>query len=335
MEEGSSPRLRTEPLARAELVHLRWAVPPLLVLIAGNLFFDLAGAGYGRVGAQLLADHAGGDAPLRGAVLAAAAITWATAALAFILLGAGALVASWRLVNERVQGRARRPFLLFAAGASLLGFANLVLADLADLPLEAIYRVTLDALRAEPMLDGGRVAIAGAVVAGINVMAVVVPAMLLAAGAASALPPRAGWNDRTLARRALQVREVVGVTAAFLVAGVLHMGAWTHLAGATLSAEADATLDLVAAPVTLFWGTTFTLMTAAFYLPLAVRLARLAEAVMDEDGVAPADRPRWLEARGLSFRFGQQVPQIAAMAAPLLAGPVGGAVTHAAEFLAF
>ena len=269
MPERSPPRPRTEPLSRGELVHLRWAVPPLLVLVAGNLVFDLAGPGYGQIGARLLAEHTAGDAPLRRAVLAAASITWATAALAFVLLGVGALAGAWRLINECVQGRARRPFLLFAAAASALGFANLLLADLLELPLQAIYRVTLDALRAQAAVDEGRVAIVGAFVAGINVMAVVVPAMLLAAAAASALPPRAGWNEATLARRAMQVREVVGVTAAFLGAGVLHMGAWTHLAGATLSAEADATLDVVAGPVTLFWGMTFTLMTAAFYVPVA------------------------------------------------------------------
>jgi hypothetical protein len=78
--------------------------------------------------------------------------------------------------------------------------------------------------------------------------------------------------------------------------------------------------------VTLFWGTTFTLMIASFYLPVAVRLGELAEAVMDDAGIAVADRPKWLADRGLSFRASEQLPQIAAIAAPLLAGPLSATI---------
>jgi hypothetical protein len=326
MDDAPSPRRRTVPLTADERRHLWWAVPPLAVLFVANLFFELAGGGYARVGAQVLATTAAKGDTARDAVGAAAAISWATLALVYLCVSAGATVGAWRIINERVQGRARRPFTLFTIGATVLGLMNLVAVNVTQSPLLAVFAVTFDALVTSSAIGPARVAVIGAVVALINVMSVLVPALLLAAAAASALPPVAGWNETTLSRRALQVRHIVALAAAFMVAGVLHMGAWTHWVGASLQAAGDVALDQVAVTVTLFWGTTFTLMIASFYLPVAVRLGELAEAIMDDAGIALAERPKWLAERGLSFRLSEQLPQIAAMAAPVLAGPLSAAI---------
>lgn len=330
MDDTCSSRQRTAALTAAECGHLWWAAPPLAVLLVANLFFVLAGGGYERVGARLLAVKAESGDISRDAVEVAAAITWATLALIYLCVSTGAVVGAWRILSDRVAGPARRPFILFTVGATLLGLLNLVVVDLAELPLRAVFTITFDAISNAnanaPATGITRVAVIGSLMAFINAMSAFVPALLLAAAAASALPPVAGWNEASLARRALQVRGVVALAAGFMVAGVLHMGAWTHWAGATLTADADTALDQVAAPVTLFWGATFSLMIASFYLPVAVRLGDLAEAIMDAAGVGMADRPDWLSARGLSFRLSKQLPQIAAMAAPLLASPLSSAI---------
>ena len=301
-------------------------MPPLAVLLVANLLFELVGGSYARVAAQLLETRATPGDIERDAVFAAAAISWATLALVYVCVSAGVIVGAWRILNERVQGPARRPFTLFIGGVTLVGLLHLVAISVAEAPLLAVFAVTRDALLTSPAIEAGRVAVVGTVLALINVMSVFVPALLLTVAAASALPPVAGWKETTLARRALQIRRVVTMAAAFMVAGVLHMGAWTHWAGATLSAAGNEALDEVALAVTLFWGTTFTLMIASFYLPAAVRLSELAEAIMDDAGIAIAERPKWLVDRGLSFRLGEQLPQIAAIAAPLLAGPLSAAI---------
>jgi hypothetical protein len=51
---------------------------------------------------------------------------------------------------------------------------------------------------------------------------------------------------------------------------------------------------------------------------------------MDDAGIAAADRRKWLADRGLSFRLHEQLPQIVAMLAPLIAGPLSTTVTAAA-----
>ncbi len=267
MEDRPFSERRTAPLTAVELWHFGWAVPPLAVLLLANLLFELVGSGYARMGAQLLATAAPRSDVARHSAQAAAAVNWATLALVYLCVSAGATVGAWRIINDRVQGPARRPFMMFAFGVSAVGLLHLVAADVASLALRAIFGVTFDALSMSPALGPMQVAAVGSVLALINVMSVIVLALLLAAAAASALPPVAGWNEATLARRASQVRRIVAYAAAFMVAGVLHMGAWTHWAGATLPAAADAALDWVAATVTLFWGTTFTVMIASFYCP--------------------------------------------------------------------
>lgn len=326
MDQARSSGPRMTPLTASECRHLWWAAPPLAVLFIAHMLFELVGGGYARVANQLFVTTVARDDIARDAVNAAAGMNWATLALVYLCISAAATVAALRIIADRVKGPARRPFVLFAAGVVCLGGLHLIVIDIAHLPLRAVFAVTYEALSTSPAIGSTQAVAIGSVVSAINVMSVFVPALILTAAAASALPPVAGWNERTLARRALQVRRIVAVAAAFMVAGVLHMGAWTHWAGATLSPAADAALDEVAAPMTLFWGTAFTLMIASFYLPVTVRLSELADGIMDEAGVAIGDRPQWLADRGLSSRLSEQLPQLAAVAAPLLAGPLSNAI---------
>jgi hypothetical protein len=335
MSNEPAKRVRRAPLSRAERRHLWWAAPPLAVFALANLLFDLIGGGYTAIGRQLIGAADGDGEAYREAVVVAAALGWAALALVFVLVGAGVAVAAWRILSARVRGRARVPFLLFIAAVAAGNLGHLFVVDRAETALRGIFSVTLEALEAEPMVGAGEAAAARGVVALINLMSGIVPAVFLGAAVATTLPPLAGWSEVTLARRARQIHQVVALAAAFMVAGVLHMGAWTQLAGATLATEAHHAFDLVAVAVTLFWGAVFTAMIASFYLPMGMRLAELADGVMDELGVEMAERRDWLAARGLSFEPSQQLPQIVAVAAPLLAGPVSGAIGAAAERMAF
>lgn len=74
MEDRPFSERRTAPLTAVELWHFGWALPPLAVLLVANLLFELAGGGYARAGAQLLATTAPGDDIARTSAQAAAAI---------------------------------------------------------------------------------------------------------------------------------------------------------------------------------------------------------------------------------------------------------------------
>ncbi len=334
MATTTATRVRRAPLSAAERRHLWWGAPPLAVLTLAHLVFDVSGGGYAALGRELVgaADETG--AADRAAIVVAATLGWAGIAMTYLAVSAGTVVAASRILLSRVRGRASRPLLVFVAVVVVAGLGHLFVVDRLGLPLHGIFVVTLEALQREPLVGAAEVTAIRVTVALINVLSVIVPALFLAAAVATTLPPLAGWNEVTLARRARQIRQVVALAALFMVVGVLHMGAWTQLAGATLAVEADHALDLAAVAVTLFWGAAFTLMIASFYLPMGLRLSELAEGVMDELGVGAAERRSWLAARGLSFEPSQQLPQIAAVVAPLVAGPISGTITTAAERVA-
>jgi hypothetical protein len=243
--------------------------------------------------------------------------------LVYVVVAGGSAAAGLQVLRSRVRGPALRPFRRLALAIAAVGLAHLALVDALVLPLRAIFHVTYDTLAAGGALDPVRLLGVRALVGLINVMSVVVPAVVLTAAAATALPPLEGWDEASLVRRSRQVKEIVGVAAAFMVAGVLHMGAWTHWADALVP---GGELGRLATGVTLYWSAAFTLMIAAFYLPVATVLRRLAEREMDRQGLDLGIRAKWLADRGLSFQANQQLPQIAAMAAPLLAGPISEAV---------
>ncbi|MFW5679365.1 MAG: hypothetical protein ACOC3D_03805 [Pseudomonadota bacterium] len=311
--------MRTDRLSQRDRLRLWWAAPPLLVLLLAHLLFELVGAAYADLGLEL-ADATAAAAPetvLRGG------FGWAATTLVYLAVGLGSAVATMHILRAHVRGRAARPFRWLAGLIILGGLGHLLVVDGLGLPLGAIFHVTLRALEGAALVDGWRVQGIAAVVGLINVMSVAVPALIVTAAAASALPPIEGWSEESLAQRAREVRQVVMVAAAFMVAGVFHMGAWTHWASALAGAPA---LEALATTVTLFWGAAFTLMIASFYLPMAAVLRHLAEAEAVRRAVPLAERDAWLKARGLSFEIQRQLPQLAAMSAPLLAGPLSEAL---------
>ncbi|TVR83163.1 MAG: hypothetical protein EA405_04865 [Rhodospirillales bacterium] len=336
MDMLATPRRRCQALAAHEYATLFWVAPPLAVLALANVLFELVGYGYAPVATALAAAETA-PASLTGNVSPhRAAVGWGAAALLYLVVGAGAAVAAWRMLSSRVTRQARRPFEALAVAITVLGLGHLLAVDALDRPLSAIFHVTHEALAAQEILPSRHMACVALVVGTINVMSVLVPALLLAAAAATGLPPLDGWNATTLTRRARQVREFVAIAAAFMVAGVVHMGAWTHWAAATLTENThQAALQQLATGITLYWGTTFTLMIASFYLPMAAVLSGLAANTMNALDVKMDERPAWLAAHGLSFQIHTQLPQIAAMAAPLLAGPLATAIRATTEHAPF
>ena len=322
-------QLRIGPLTAVELRTVAWALPPLLVLALAHGVFDLVARAYADLGDELIGSVRAGSPT---AAVIQAGFGWAATALVYVVVAVGSCVAAVSVVRSRVRAAAARPFRRLASVVVAIGLGHLALVDALGLPLRAVFDVTLRSLDAGAVLDPQRLAGVRVAVALVNVLSVVATALVLTAAAATTLPPVAGWNEAGLVRRTGQVKEVVAMAAAFMVAGVLHMGAWTHWPDALVP---GGELGRLATGVTLYWGAAFTLMIAAFYLPMATVLRRLADVEMDRRGIDLGDRARWLADRGLSFQVGQQLPQLAAMAAPLMAAPLSEALRVGVSQLGF
>jgi hypothetical protein len=122
------------------------------------------------------------------------------------------------------------------------------------------------------------------------------------------------------------LKTIVGFGSALLVAGVLHMVAWLRWP-ASLFQQTPLAQDIAAfsEAMGLYWGATFSLVIAAFYIPAAAHLHRRAEAVFRENKELSkgTDLEEWLRGHELAMVSSHQFPPMLAVFAPLLAEPLG------------
>ncbi len=151
-----------------------------------------------------------------------------------------------------------------------------------------------------------------------------IAALLLGIGRrhAGATPDRTAAAE-TLIQAIHRLRVLLYVAAAVLMAVVLSMGAWLQWPAALAAAPAvkERLID-VASGIGLYWGTTFTLMLAAAYLPAAFHLDSLRRRTLaaPESGGQPTEAPgRGLRGRSGDLVFGQ-VPRLLAILSPMLTG---------------
>ena len=83
----------------------------------------------------------------------------------------------------------------------------------------------------------------------------------------------------------------------------------------------------------VYWGATYSLLIVAFYVPPAWSMHQRAVAILDRDpGLTGGAQPEAVLGRhGLSRAALHRVPQVAAMLAPVVAGPFGAILSGLAQ----
>ena len=165
----------------------------------------------------------------------------------------------------------------------------------------------------------------------INGLAIVVPVLAVLA-ACSTLAEPADKHDANLDHYTdcmRRLRQVLYAGSAILVTGILHMYNWLRWPAALIGNDVVRdTAQGLALSVTVFWGATFTLILVATYAPAAIYLTRCARERLESE--ASKERPnieQWLIERGFFVGLSDELPQISAIFAPLLAGPLGALLT--------
>lgn len=146
-------------------------------------------------------------------------------------------------------------------------------------------------------------------------------------------PERAGRSDdfedqaRHLVVQAHRLHMLLYVGAAVLIAVVLSMAAWLLWPVALAdTADLKARLMTVASGLGIFWGTSFTLMLAAAYLPSAIRLNRLIRRLREAPAEEGADetgseaRGATIQRLGLDQSVFAQVTRLVAILSPAITG---------------
>lgn len=330
------PGARSEPLQRHELGCFAPAAAPLLVLLIASTLFEFVAFDLSATGRAILPylPEPGVwriETRLREAE---ARLVWGTTALIYLVVFLGCLLAFAAATHRSVAGPCLRRFLVVGALIAAAGIAQLVVSARTETSLSAIFFFTFRSLATAHVFPPFPLGAISTLVAVINVFAVVVPVVAIMTGCCILAPPSGGvpasGELRRIRRLLREYRELLNFGSALLVVGVLHMYAWLRWPAAMIEDEAIRSLvEKQALGASLYWGANFTLMIAAFYIPVTVWLSRKALAGIPSSlrENPEFDAGEWLKERGLTLSPAAKLPQILVMLAPLLAGPFGAGLS--------
>ncbi|MGH7257247.1 MAG: hypothetical protein ACREIM_02645 [Nitrospiraceae bacterium] len=233
------------------------------------------------------------------------------------------------LIIYRAHPR-RRLFVVCGVGLMLCltGITLLATQNEHHVLYRAVYGFAYLTLTQSGIIDGHLLQSARWIVSLINILAAVVPVFaVLAVCSILAPPPKPQQVDpHFLATQMRQLNEVLYGGSAILVSGILHMGAWLRWPASLVPDKGSQEAVLGAAlSITIFWGTTFTLMLIVTYLPAAIHLAKRAHDLLASDAYAKRfpDPDAWLKEHGLRLSLEEHILQFGVLLAPVLAGPLG------------
>lgn len=254
---------------------------------------------------------------------------WLTTVVVALVAGLYALISCGIIIYQAHP----RPRLIVVIALGIffasIGIAYIWALDETHALYRAVFSFSYDNLRqaGRQRISEDLLRYALVVVSIVNVQAMVVPIVALLAACSTLASPVSGTQPDP-AFWALQMgrlKEVLSASAAVLVSGVLHMGAWLRWPAALVAdTKAHEALLGAALAITLFWGVTFTLMLVSTYLPAAILLARRAQALLSVSPPQPSmpDHDQWLKDHGLFLSLQDHLPQFGLMLAPLLASPL-------------
>lgn len=261
-------------------------------------------------------------------------VLWLTSVLLYFILAIAVIVTSVRVLQSSLTPKGFKLALVLWTGLSCAGLGHLAYASSNDTALGAIFRFTFESLQNSHFFKPLELAHIRVMVYIVNVLAAIAP-FAIALAASACLAPMAAADPRLylqrLADRSRQLKTVVNLGSALLAAGVLHMQAWLRWPIVFVDdAKLAYAMNDWSLALTIFIGTIFSLMIACVYICCAKVLAKRAVANLQQ---LPADAfdsslEDWLEKHGFSSEPMRQIPQILAILAPILAGPVGAALTE-------
>ncbi len=165
----------------------------------------------------------------------------------------------------------------------------------------------------------------------LNTLAVIVPAIIILAASSTLATPKEEWQPtlNAIATHMHQLRNTLNIGSIALVAGVLHMHAWLQWPATLMQDPSQqSAISGAALAITVFWGTSYTLMLMGTYGPAATKLSAHAQHILKQEHQKGTiqDPQAWLKEHDLLITLGEQLPQIGIMLAPILAGPLGSLV---------
>lgn len=143
-------------------------------------------------------------------------------------------------------------------------------------------------------------------------LALLTPALVLGSIACLAMPQRKTIAD--CRRQSERLNNYLYLSAAVLVAGLIFLAAMLRWPGYALPEAAAARYNGHVDAYVFYWGVTYSILIASYYVPVALRLAGIGGAVAESGEAAPS----------ASEHLIATAKALAALFAPAIAGLLGG-----------
>jgi hypothetical protein len=336
MQDGQLDRRRLgKYLESGEGVCLIFAAIPLSVYVLASVIFELGGFGLTGLG-QKMAAALGSSQDITAVSMFAesrARLLWMATILLYYLLAAAVIALAFFSLRRSLSPRGFKFVSVIGGVLALITLGQLVYSVWNETALGAIYRFTFESLQNSHRFLASELARVKAMVTIVNVIAAIVPFAIMLAGC-STLAPLAGTDPsnqlRHIEGQMRRLKMVVNIGSAMLVAGVLHMLAWLRWPIVFLGDPDLANqINDWSLALTIYWGAVFSLMIVTLYTLCSLVLIGRVETALGQvsSKLTYCDVQEWLEKHGFSSAPVRQIPQILAVLAPLLAGPVGSALT--------
>lgn len=337
---SETPEERTTACSpvRSHLGAFRFLLLPVGVFVLANVIFTLTAFDMKELvdAAQPAArGPTGGRASFDEA---AARIIWATSlVLFFSTFLAGALYCVV-IVHRTVSGREKAGVAIGGGVIAALVLAYMGICGIFRLPFSYVFYFTFDILKGSGQFGSGELLAVEGVMAVLNVLAALVPSLALMTGCCILCGRREPGRDEVevLEGQMRRLKIFTAMGSALLVTGVLHMIAWFSwpaalVARPTLAGEVAG----FSRSLGTFWGTTFSVCLATFYVPAAWSIHRKATVMFEESSRHEEGEEihPWLDKHGLSMAPLKQLPEMALILAPLLTGPMGSALEQVSGLL--
>lgn len=309
---------------------LVYLLAPLLVLLVATIALEYALASqesYIRYVKTFFQPQSDSITALNRTAEMRARFLWLASCVALISSSLAAIVVSCSTMAKCFPATNRRAPFLAAAG---LAVVMLVFISFLSPNIKALnFDLTLD------LLGGSRIFREGSLQTNVHALALsvvmvsVVAAMFLLVAASSTVAVATAETESVLATAAahiVRLKNVLYVGSIMLVTGIMNMGAWMRWPASLFRVQPehkDAFTD-VALGLTTFWGTTFTVVTIAAYVPTALYLRSLAAGVhaRQHPELDSAARDKWLQEQGFTISVAARPGPVLAMAGPFIAGPL-------------
>jgi hypothetical protein len=329
-------RLTIEKLRAFRAPPALWLlVPPLAVFALSATVFSLTAFGIDDLVATITREWSRQTPSIDRFAEIHARLSWAATIVIVYCTFIAAGVYSARVVGRR--GAAKGRFVVIMAGlvAGSLVLAYFAYSGQAQNNFGYIFLFTYDTLAASRIYSDAQLQTVRLLLFGLNALAGAVPILGLITAGCCVLAPSTNASSSEVEDLKSQMRELktlVGMGSTLMVAGVLHMVVWLQWPAALVQdVRMSGAISNFSQAMGLYWGATFSLVIAAFYLPAARGIHRRAEASYRTETDEPNESglQEWLKRNGLALAPAQQMPPLLAMFAPLLAEPIGSMLAKA------